>query len=727
MMAAWETDFQAPLDDWHADALTTGRAASERLLRHDDLPDDVLAHTRRKATFYRQALSELAPSFVALPLAFPVPAGWSLLNPTLAQGPHGLSAIVRSGNYTVDAHGRYTAHEPDGVVRTTNYLAKLSPSGLLQSVDRIDDGFLRIQPPLYPVAGFEDCRLIWQDGSWWAAATRRDANAEGICQMVLLRLDGDRAVEMIPLSDGASGHEKNWMPVVDGGPDLHFVASIAPTVVMRLDLATREVTRAAQQRAPEAARFLRGGGQVLPVADGWLAIGHEAVRFDDGSRVYTHRWVWFDADWRLRRISPGFYLRERGIEFVAGLAQDGSDLLLTFGVQDREAWLGRLALTDVMRMLEPAESVETTQVPVGSPAKPGQLPAAVRRPVIVATTLAGNAESEIGDALQSVVEWVDWCLLIDTGITDATARLAQEIAGPKLVVRAFTWSDDFAAARNFALTVAGELGADWALTLDTDERLALQGLSIHQTLREARLDTLHVMHAAGTYGKERFFRLPARGSWRGPTHEAYTGGGPVATLPQIVFDELEKDAAHYRQKAARDVAILTRHTAAHPRDPRWHYYLGDSLAGLERHEEAVTAFRACAALRGWDEESAWALYRAAESLLALGRPVDAIEACAEGMARHAGIAELPWLAAYAAWQADRPHQAVYWARVSVMLGHYLGSGADVPRIGFRHPPALWEGPFDVLRFALRATGDKAGAKDAERLYKAAKAARKAHA
>ena len=37
--------------------------------------------------------------------------------------------------------------------------------------------------------------------------TRRDASADGICQMVLLRLDGSRAVEVIPLSDGVSRHE----------------------------------------------------------------------------------------------------------------------------------------------------------------------------------------------------------------------------------------------------------------------------------------------------------------------------------------------------------------------------------------------------------------------------------------------------------------------------------------------------------------------------------------
>jgi hypothetical protein len=61
------------------------------------------------------------------------------------------------------------------------------------------------------------------------------------------------------------------------------------------------------------------------------------------------------------------------------------------------------------------------------------------------------------------------------------------------------------------------------------------------------------------------------------------------------------------------------------------------------------------------------------------------------------------------------------------LGEFLGSGHAVSRNHFRHPPALWEGPFDVLRFALRAIGDVAGADDAERLYEQALAARESAA
>jgi tetratricopeptide (TPR) repeat protein len=244
-------------------------------------------------------------------------------------------------------------------------------------------------------------------------------------------------------------------------------------------------------------------------------------------------------------------------------------------------------------------------------------------------------------------------------------------------------------------------------------------------LRATTVDMLQIKHVNGTYGKEKVFRLPARGRYVGPTHEAFIEQGIHGELEGVRFDEQGKTAEQYQHKVERDVAILTRHTAEHPDDPRWFYYLGDSLAGLGRYDEAVAAFRDCAGLGGWDEEGAWAMYRAAECLITLGRPDDAVAACTAGMARHGGLAELQWLAGFAAWRAGRPDQASYWARQAIAMGHFQGVGGTVPRHGFRYPPALWELPYDLLRFALRALGDDHGAAEAEQLYELARAAREA--
>jgi len=343
---------------------------------------------------------------------------------------------------------------------------------------------------------------------------------------------------------------------------------------------------------------------------------------------------------------------------------------------------------------------------------------------LVSMTLTSSCEGTIGDALKSVVDWVDCCLVIDTGVKDRTLEVAREVAGDKLVVRPFEWRSDFAAARNFSLDAAHELGGDWAVTIDTDERIDPRGDNLRARLGACKSGVVMLRHDSGVYAKERFFRLPVSVRFVGPTHESYAAFKVGSeTLPKAVFRELPKTAEQNRAKFERDVVILTRHTGENSRDPRWFYYLGDSYANLGQREAAIDAFDRCAALRGWDEESAWACYRAAESLVALGRFDEAVDRCAAGMARHAGIAELPWLAAFASYRKGNNDQAIYWANLAIPNGLFRGIGAKVPRIGFRSLSPLWEGPFDVLRWALRAKGDAAGAAEAEALYEQAREAR----
>jgi hypothetical protein len=104
-----------------------------------------------------------------------------------------------------------------------------------------------------------------------------------------------------------------------------------------------------------------------------------------------------------------------------------------------------------------------------------------------------------------------------------------------------------------------------------------------------------------------------------------------------------------------------------------------------------------------------------------------VTSCAAGLAHHPGLAELPWLAAFASWRGERFAHAVSWARLAIALGRFRGDGSAAPRGATRHPAALYEGPYDVLRFALRALGDEAGAAAAERLYGEARVMREAAA
>ena len=735
----WRPVFQQTIDAFHAGDLAAGQAACDRVLALAGVPAEYRVHAARNAVFYARPLAELVPGTALRPVEVAVEPGWSRYNPSLCADPagDGFRMVLRSANYTVTSKLDYATTDPDGVVRTVNRLVALDRDLNVTGVELIDDREATAGAFDFPVAGLEDLRLFPDGGGWSVVATTRQQNPDGWCQQLLARLDGATLREPRLLS-APGRHEKNWMPVV-GAAEPTFVYLCRPTTVLRATLGEPPTAVVVERPGPLVAERFRGGSQAVPFDGGHLCLVHETADFDDGVRIYLHRFVWFDAEWALARCSRPFVLRARGIEFAAGLAIRGEEAVVAFGEGDRETWLATVPLVGVRSLLlapepdgvavdeddEPAGEEDGAEDEEAAAADEGlgYTPFPVLRPSIVSTTLAGNNEAIVGDALRSVVDWVDACLLLDTGITDRTLEVAREVAGAKLVVERFPWVDDFAAARNAALAAAARLGHDWAVTLDTDERIDRRGTDVRAALAATPHDTLMVAHVGETYEKERFFRLPARGEFVGPTHEAFVNHGWRGSLPGPVFDEAGKDDAGYRRKFERDVAILERHTAAHPDDPRWWYYLGDSLANLGRHEEAVVAFERCWALRGWDEEGAWAMYRAANAWVALGRPEKAVEAAAAGMARHAEMAELPWLAAYAAWRQGEPAQAVRWARIAADLGVPWGRGRPEARAGFKHPPALWEGPWDVLRFALRELGDHAGADEAERRYHEALARR----
>ena len=74
-----------------------------------------------------------------------------------------------------------------------------------------------------------------------------------------------------------------------------------------------------------------------------------------------------------------------------------------------------------------------------------------------------NEQQAIGKCLASMKPFVDELVLVDTGSTDDTVAIARELGA---VICHFDWVDDFAAARNFAMS---KVQSDWIVFLDADQ------------------------------------------------------------------------------------------------------------------------------------------------------------------------------------------------------------------------------------------------------------------
>lgn len=344
----WDHDLLISIKAYESKAPRAGRAACDRLLSRPGLPAEIEECTRRNATWYADV--------------FPSEELWSLpgyFNPSIASDPNGnLQMILRQANYTLSPGGLYYTFPPedDGVIKTVNHLASVTIAGRGVEVDPnlqpLNDDAVVHRPSPFPVEGIEDCRLFWCGGSWRVSGTVRDRDENGICTQMLAQLEGEALVDPYQLSSGHS-HEKNWMPVPEQGA---FVDRCYPLMLRAMK--PRLIIKAVD--APYIARSFRGGAQVLwwPERARYVGLVHESINFladsdPDHWRCYTHRFLGWDHDWRLREISYPFTLAEkRSIEFGAGMVRVDDDLLVSFGQRDASAHLIRMKLSDVASALE---------------------------------------------------------------------------------------------------------------------------------------------------------------------------------------------------------------------------------------------------------------------------------------------------------------------------------------------------------------------------------------
>lgn len=103
---------------------------------------------------------------------------------------------------------------------------------------------------------------------------------------------------------------------------------------------------------------LRGGSQLVRVDDdSWLGIGH-AMKFIDGLKFYFHVWYLVDSRGKIKAASQPMKLApNNGIEFAAGMAIDGERVVVSFGVDDMNCFLGETRLSAVrgiLRSIQPS-------------------------------------------------------------------------------------------------------------------------------------------------------------------------------------------------------------------------------------------------------------------------------------------------------------------------------------------------------------------------------------
>jgi organic radical activating enzyme len=297
--------------------------------------------------------------------------GLGLMNPSILMDKTKILLNLRNINYTLyHCEGEqlfnnrwgplsYLHPEHDMHLRTYNFMCELDPESLEIKNYCLTDTSTLDKDPLWDFVGLEDARLVRWDGKLYQCGVRRDTTPNGVGRMELSEI-----VERDPkeVEEGKckwkevsrtrieppGPHtycEKNWMPVLD--LPFHFVKWTNPTQVVKVNMHTKQSENIylGKSTLPGYNDF-RGGSQVIKWRDYRIALLHEVKLFNNKleqkDATYTHRFIIWDKDWNIVKISDDFSLMDGEIEFACGLAFYKGDMLVTFGFQDNAAYILRI-------------------------------------------------------------------------------------------------------------------------------------------------------------------------------------------------------------------------------------------------------------------------------------------------------------------------------------------------------------------------------------------------
>lgn len=294
--------------------------------------------------------------------------GLGLMNPSILIDGDKILLNIRNINYTLyHCEGQqlfnnrwgplsYLHPENDIHLRTWNFMCELSSTNLEIDKYWLTDTSTFDVPPKWDFVGLEDARLFRWDGKLYQCGVRRDTTPNGQGRMELSEILIKEESELQPNESkykeisrtrieppGSPTYcEKNWMPVLD--MPYHFVKWTNPTQVVKVNLETKtsETIFLSDKTIPNMPDF-RGGSQVINYKDYRICLIHEVNlmknKLQQKDATYKHRFIVWDKNWNIVKMSDSFSFMDGEIEFTCGMAFYKEDLLLTFGFQDNAAFL----------------------------------------------------------------------------------------------------------------------------------------------------------------------------------------------------------------------------------------------------------------------------------------------------------------------------------------------------------------------------------------------------
>ncbi len=213
-----------------------------------------------------------------------------------------------------------------------------------------------------------------------------------------------------------------------------------------------------------------------------------------------------------------------------------------------------------------------------------------------------NEADVLARALGNASAYADEIIVVDTGSTDGTKGIAKKLTDK---VFDYEWHDDFAAARNYALSKAT---CDLWMWLDADDIVppeTARGIAelvrafptgVDVVMLPYVLDTDSAGEPTFSYYRERIMRRSPEYMWQGRVHEAVTLRGNIVRAPHRIIHAKPtgrtsgtRNLDIYKKMLADGAELNARERYYYAREL---YYNNDHKTAAEEFERFLGAVRA---------------------------------------------------------------------------------------------------------------------------------------
>lgn len=302
-----------------------------------------------------------------------------------------------------------------------------------------------------------------------------------------------------------------------------------------------------------------------------------------------------------------------------------------------------------------------------------------------------DEEEVLARCLNSIKDLVDEIIIVDTGSSDRTVKIA---GGFTDRIFFFSWTDDFSAARNFALEQAE---MEFCMWMDADDIFPAQYADEFRKLKEGldeKTDVVMMPYETGfdskgrpvfIYERERIFRNHPIFRFRGKVHEAVTPVGNVI--------HTQIPVCHKKTKAGdpdRNLLIYKKmEENGEWFDSRSMYYYGRELAAHERYVKAEQIFEKFLICDdGWRENKIDAVRQLAFCRYRLGKGEQALETLFRSFVFDVPRGEICCDIGRHFLDRERYREAVYWLEQALRAERKLNSGAFIQEECYGYLPAI---------------------------------------